>query len=136
MLTIVEHEEAALRRQRTDHQLLLRQTRLRAQAQSCGDGLGHLIRIEYRRELAKPDPVAEPLHQLMGHAQRQARLADATDAGQRDDPSVGQQRADGFHLTVATEQLHFDPRKIARRAFPARAHRPAHGQGAAGPGDR
>ncbi len=55
-------------------------------AERRGDDVDHRLGVVRRRELAEPRAVLQLRHQLGGHLEREARLADAADADDRHHP--------------------------------------------------
>ena len=65
--------------------------RRRVHAQARGQRVPHRVGIAHRRELAQPRAVGELGHQLGGHLDREAGLADTADARQRHQRPVAQE---------------------------------------------
>jgi hypothetical protein len=91
VLAVVQHEQQAAGFQVLREGLGRRAGRRVAQPDGLRDGLGDQAGLGERGQVGEPHPVGEgPLH-LGGDPQHRTGLADAADAGDRDQPGGGEQ---------------------------------------------
>ena len=113
VLTVVEHEQQSSRRQMLEHHVLEAAASKGLQPQRCAERLPHRIRIRDRRELTQPRAVREVGDDLRRDVQRQARLADAADAGQGYQRRLPHQIGERADLGLAADERRDLTRQIA-----------------------
>ena len=86
VLAVVEHEQPRPPLQRRGHAVDQGHPRLLNDAQHARNRVGHGRRITDRGQLDHPHPVGEVGRRPRGHLQREPRLADPADTGQRHQP--------------------------------------------------
>ena len=78
---------------------------------------GHALGFLQRRQVDEPHPVGEGLELLLREAQRQARLAAAADAGQRQQPRRRQQAREVGERRLAADEACARVRQVVARAL-------------------
>jgi hypothetical protein len=86
VLTIVQHQQQVPLLELIDQRGQEWAMRLLPQAQRLRYRLPHQGRVGQRGQIYQPHALRVRAYQLLGHGQRQARLAHATGAGQRHQP--------------------------------------------------
>ncbi len=104
MLAIVEHEQEPPASDELLQRLADRPAGLFPDPERRGDRIGNEARIGHRREVHEPDTVGVRVQHLGGEPQRQARLADPADAGERHQPVVRKHRAQIDEVALAPDE--------------------------------
>ena len=104
VLAVVEHQQSRTILQRRGDAGGHAHSRLLNDSEYSGDGLGHRGGIADRGQLDHEDAVGEPMGRPGGHFQRQAGLAHAADAGQRDEAMSLQRRLQLGDFRVASDE--------------------------------
>jgi len=104
VLAVVQQNQQVLARKKLDHALLARLARPRRNVERCREHLHQALGIVRRRQLAQPRTIRELGHDLSRDLHRESRLADTTDAGQRDETVLGQPLRDRVHLRVTPDE--------------------------------
>ena len=125
MLAVVQHQQRAARGQVFEQPLHQRPVALLAQAEHGRAGGGHPFGVLQRREVDEPHAVGECGPLLLRELQRQARLAAAADAGQRQQPRRRQQAREIGQRRLAPDEAGARLRQVVaqRRRPKARGHR-------------
>ena len=117
VLAVVEYDERAPRLERVDDRLGHRPVSPFADVEYRRDRVRDEIIVRQRRELDEPDAVLVPVEQIGAHLQREARLADAARADERDEPVLGEQLRDGEDVDVAADEARDLKRQVVRQRF-------------------
>ena len=104
MLTVVEHQQQVLALQEPRQPLCHRHTLWRRVAHRGRDRVGQVVGIEHLRELAEPDAVRIVRQQLGADLEREAGLAHATHAHDRDHPRRPHPVGDRSQVVLATDE--------------------------------
>ena len=104
MFAVVDDQQEPLRAQELDDALEERQPGPGRDTERHRDDVDQRVGLVGRRELAQPDTARVLRRELGSDLHRQPRLADATRAGEGDEPMVDEEVANLFHLVVAPDE--------------------------------
>ena len=116
VLAVIDHDERALRCELFRHALEQRHADALMHAEHAGQRAGDAFCTLQRREVDEPNAIGEGLHVLLRELQRQARLAAAADAGQREQARVAQQLRALRQLARAADEVRARLRQVVRHA--------------------
>ena len=115
VLAIVEHEQEAPVARELEQCLEHRMPRVFLHAERGGHRLRHQPGIADRREFDQPHAVRIIVEHLCRHLQRQARLAEASAAQQRQEPRLAEQPGDFGEFALARDERRQLLRQVVRR---------------------
>ncbi len=130
VLAVIQNNQESPIPEYVDQRLDQGTTRFLLDAEHGRHRLRHEPRVGDRRQLDEPHAVREFVHEIGGDLQRQARLADAAGAHQRQQWRAGQQRRDFGLLTLAADER----RQLLRQVVGRRLQRAQRRKGRPKPG--
>ena len=114
VLAVVEHHQELAPSEQVEQRFLDAPSPLQLHAEDRGDHVDDARCLD-RSQLDQPRPVRVPVQRLGGHLDREARLADAANSGQRHDAVVGQQAVHRLHLALASDEGRQLDRQVRRQ---------------------
>ena len=115
MLAVVQDQHQLLRLEVRAQRLRERPAGFLAHAQHLGGRAGDQRRIDDRREIDEPDAVRIRVHQVGADLHREARLAEAAHAEQRQQPRLTEPLLGLRHFALAADERRGLLRQVVRR---------------------